>query len=331
VGLIPASQLYDFSYSVLQESSMNWNRYCLYGNAETPQKHRRYGILASYNSFTPQDIDLSNSTTAKKTAWVSVNKSPYAYPNTKTFEQCRVFYGYNKMPFEAGLYINGEFSDSGAYSPAGELKQIRWSFNKPVSKIKLEFEGKSSPEIYGIALDGRSGVAVDNVAMRGCAGLVFTKMNPELFRELAVQLNVKLIILQFGGNIVPNIRTDYSYYENWFYKQLEFIRTNAPDAQIIIIGVADMSMKKNDRYVSYPNIELVRDALKNAAFKANAIYWDTYEAMGGKNSMPSWVFAHPALAGTDFVHFNRLGINIIANMFYNAFIYEYKQYKKQVK
>ena len=64
-----------------------------------------------------------------------------------------------------------------------------------------------------------------------------------------------------------------------------------------------MSMKERNRYVSYPNIEKVRDALKQASFSAGAAYWDMFEAMGGRNSMPSWVFAQPPLASTDFVHF----------------------------
>jgi len=71
--------------------------------------------------------------------------------------------------------------------------------------------------------------------------------------------------------------------------------------------------------------------MKNAAFKADCGYWDLYEAMGGKNSMPSWVFAEPPLATTDFVHFNAKGAKIISKMFYNAFIFEYQQYLKSKK
>lgn len=326
VGLVPARQVYDFKYSVFHDASENWNRYTLYGFVDTLIKHKRYGILASFSSFTHQPFDTSKQNPSLVNAWISVKKSPYAYGNTKKFDQCRLFYGYNEKSFSASLYVDGEVADSGTYPATNHLKQIRWAFNEPVDNIKIEFKGKQSPEVYGLALDGFSGVAVDNVAMRGCAGLVFTKMNPSLFSEMVKKLDVKLMILQFGGNIVPNIRSDYKFYENWFYSQLNYIRTNAPDVQIIVIGVSDMSMKKGDKYITYPNLELVRDALKKATFRANAIYWDMYEAMGGKNSMPSWVFANPPLAGTDFVHFNPKGAQIIANMFYNALLFEYNQY-----
>jgi hypothetical protein len=142
------------------------------------------------------------------------------------------------------------------------------------------------------------------------------------------ELNVKLIILQFGGNVVPHITDNYKYYEKWFYSQLKLLEEIAPGVPVIVIGVADMSMKKKDRYVSYPNIEKIRDALKNATFKADAVYWDMYEAMGGQNSMPSWVFAEPPLASTDFVHFTPKGAKIISQMFYNSFIYEYNRYEQ---
>jgi hypothetical protein len=64
--------------------------------------------------------------------------------------------------------------------------------------------------------------------------------------------------------------------------------------------------------------------------RADAVYWDMFEAMGGRNSMPSWVFADPPLASSDFVHFNVRGSKIIAQMFYNSLIYEYNLYKTNV-
>jgi lysophospholipase L1-like esterase len=164
--------------------------------------------------------------------------------------------------------------------------------------------------------------------MRGSSGLVFTKMDKTILRDHYKALNVKLIILQFGGNVVPHITNDYGYYERLFHSQLVRIKQMLPDVAIIVIGVADMSMKKRDRYVSYPNIEKIRDAMKKATFDAGCIYWDMYEAMGGKNSMPSWVFANPPLASKDFVHFNTRGARIIAHMFYNSLMYEYNVYKK---
>ena len=162
--------------------------------------------------------------------------------------------------------------------------------------------------------------------MRGSAGLVFSKIDPDLLKEMYDSLNVKLLLLQFGGNVVPYITDNYAYYERWFYRELSHLKSLVPDMSIIVIGVADMSMKEKDKYVSYPNLVNIRDALRSASFRADCAFWDMYGAMGGYNSMPSWVWAQPPLATADFVHFNEKGARVLAEMFYNAFIHDYNIY-----
>ena len=104
-----------------------------------------------------------------------------------------------------------------------------------------------------------------------------------------------------------------------------------PDLSIIVIGVADMSVREKDYYVTYPNLEHIRDALREAAFRADCAFWDMYSAMGGRNSMPSWVFAQPSLASSDFVHFNERGARVLAEMFYNAFMHDYIAYVRSLE
>jgi lysophospholipase L1-like esterase len=328
VGFVPVEQPYDFSFSIRQESSDNWLLYTLYGDRDTTISRNRYGALASFCRFIPDGDSVSHNSKTQE-AWVSFSPSPYSYSKTRQFQQCRVFYSYNPAPFITELYVNRDLVDADMYPPVSTLKTIRWVFEKPVNHIKIVFKGSASPDIYGIALDGRSGIAVDNIAMRGSSGLLFSKMDQERLKAHYKELNVELIILQFGGNVVPNITESYSYYENLFSAQLKRIRQIMPDVAIIVIGVADMSIKDKDRYISYPNIEKIRDAMKKATLDAKGVYWDMYKAMGGKNSMPSWVFANPPLASKDFVHFNAHGAKIIANMFYNALMSEYSQYKKR--
>jgi len=75
-------------------------------------------------------------------------------------------------------------------------------------------------------------------------------------------------------------------------------------------------------------LEDVRDMMKKYTQKSGAAYWDMYEAMGGRNSMPEWVKAKPKLATNDYTHYTSRGARLIANMFYNALLYEYQLYKK---
>ena len=194
----------------------------------------------------------------------------------------------------------------------------------------LKFKGKDSPDVYGIAVDGTKGVAVDNIPLRGSSGTIFTGLDFRHLKNFYSALNTELLILQFGGNVMPYMKSqkDITNYGHWFYSNLLTLKRLNHGVSILVIGMSDMSVKEKEKYVTYPNLEKVRDALKKATFKAGCAYWDMYEAMGGKNSMPSWVFADPPLASKDFVHFQPKGAMIIANMFYNAFIYEYNEYNR---
>ena len=51
--------------------------------------------------------------------------------------------------------------------------------------------------------------------------------------------------------------------------------------------------------------------------------------MGGENSIASFVNSDPPLASTDYVHFTNLGVNLVAEMFLNALMVEYRLYESQ--
>ena len=74
------------------------------------------------------------------------------------------------------------------------------------------------------------------------------------------------------------------------------------------------------------------NTVKQASFNAGGAYWDIFEAMGGKNSMPLWVESKkPILAASDHVHFSRAGARKVADWFYNALISDYNEFKKTEK
>ncbi len=328
IGLIPVVDVAP-SFSIKKEVSGKWKRYTGYGRKDSLVKHNKYGVMASFSRFSP--IKKNSKKIKGYEAWIKLGKSNLAYTNARKYDQCRIFYSNNSDSVFTKFYADEKLVDSGFLSPADSLCIKRVKFDKPPENLRLEFKGKDSPDIYAIALDGNSGIAVDNIALRGSSGTIFTKMDLNLLKQFYDKLNVKLLILQFGGNVMPYIKTEKAYkdYGRWFCSQLRTLKRIKPDITIIVIGLSDMSIKQNGSYVTYPNLKNVRDALKQATFDAGCAYWDMYEAMGGRNSMPSWVFAEPPLASKDFVHFLPKGARIIANMFYNAFIYEYNGFIKQ--
>jgi hypothetical protein len=320
-GIVPVVELYN-SMAVNRTLSGSWQRYALFGSSSAV-KHSRYGAMASFSRFRPPVRDSIRNDSVMYNASVTMSSSSYP------FSQVRLFAGNAYAP------VSVEFVSKGTVirrdSIGSSMKVL--SCNPGNSEITLNFSGYDSPDIYAVDLSSGSGVMVDNIPMRGSSGTVFTKINSGQLQQMYSSLNVELFILQFGGNVMPYIKSEQECiaYGNWFYGQLALLKKIRPSACIVVIGPSDMSYKDKEFYVTYPLLPKVRDVLKEAAFKAGGAYWDMYEAMGGHNSMPSWVAANPPLAAPDYTHFSPRGARLVGEMFYNALIWEYQLWKKQAK
>jgi lysophospholipase L1-like esterase len=325
IGLQPAVQLYGYQMSLRHTASDSWLRYTAFGNADSTLNHNRFGVLGSFARFSPYPDRIDADTVVSK-AWITLEQSRRTYRLTRMFRDCRIYYGNATQPVYFEVYSDGKLFDADYLEVSDGLQVKSWTFDETPEDLTFTFQSTCSPDFYGIALDGEWGLSVDNVPLRGSAGLVFSKMDEELLKQMYDSLNVRLLLLQFGGNVVPYISDNYAYYEQWFSRELTHLKSLVPGLSIIVIGVADMSVREKDRFVTYPNLENIRDALRNAAFSSDCAFWDMYSAMGGRNSMPSWVNAQPPLATSDFVHFNERGARVLAEMFYNAFMHDYRSY-----
>jgi hypothetical protein len=322
IGLFPVVAVNPASISFVYDISDNWQRYTPLQNAESS---KRYGVLLNCARIS----GLGNPPSAKGKeveAWINLKHPNTSYHLAQRFKQCQVYYGYNNAPMMVELKQNDSIVDAEIIPSANRVNRLKWNFNHSAKNITISFKATQTPDVYAISLDGHTGIAVDNIPVRGSSGLEFTKSNPLFLSEFYNMLNVKMLIMQFGVNVVPNVRTDYSYYREAFFQQLKSLKLNHPNMPIIVIGVSDVSRNGANGLESYPNIELIRDAQKSAAFAAGCAFWDMYEAMGGKNSMPSWVNANPALAQKDYTHFNPVGARIIGEMFYRALMIEYERF-----
>ncbi|GAB5538281.1 MAG: hypothetical protein Salg2KO_03840 [Salibacteraceae bacterium] len=329
LGMVPAS--HNNQVKLLRhETSDNWWWYPSFFKSGADGATDGYGALTSYATYTPYPTDSSLNGKEINKAWVSYDVSRCIFNNAKKFKQVKLFYGpvYDAVRFTFPIK-DTTFTDYMKGRKA--MNVVKLDFNDLLSTIELKFESKISPQIFGVSLESPTGVQVNNIAMRGSSGTVFRKTDKELFGMMHVELNTSLIILQFGGNVMPYLRDeqhakDYGY---GFRKEIEWIKEAVPGVAVLVIGPSDMSRKVEDYYETYPLLESVRDELKHAAFSAGAGYWDMYEAMGGKNSMPSWVGADPALAVSDYTHFSPRGARVISEFFFKALMIEYDAYNNQ--
>ncbi len=293
----------------------NWRHQHVMQSTESQAGTLSYGIMGQTSYFTDQP---------PKFATIRYKLSGLSYPTARGYNWVRLFLGKSETPLAIELYGKDTLILADSFVPDEELNVFGFVLPYTPTDITFRFRSRQSPNFYAIALDATTGITVDNIAWRGSSGAHFSKIDELLLQYFFHQLNVRLIIFQFGVNVVKNVTKEYRWYEDLLVAQLEHLRKAAGDIPIIVVGVSDMSQKVEGGYQSYPNIPAIRDAQRNAAFRTGCVYWDTYEAMGGKNSMPAWVFANPPLANKDFVHFNARGNKIIAQMLYQAIMKDYE-------
>ena len=191
-------------------------------------------------------------------------------------------------------------------------------FLLPDSTTKCEIHLQGKGNVYGISLETDKGVIVDNIPMRGCSGNIFTKIDSTQLSDFYRETNTKLIILQFGGNMIPqteNPSTIRGYVRSTMRQQVRYLRACAPEASILFIGPSDMSTNIDGQMTTYPLVPYMDQQFRKMAQEEGIAYWSMYDAMGGKGSMVRWV--ENGLAGSDYVHFTRAGANKIGKQLYH--------------
>jgi lysophospholipase L1-like esterase len=332
LGLRPAVQPYDFVFSAVQTNSGNWVRYPIYGKVDTLVQHNNYGVMGAFSRFAPLTFDsIPFQRNTLHEAELSIAKSNISYNRTREYKRLRLFYGNAKSPVTLQLFVSEVLVFSGTLKPDLDYDVLSIVLPEATDNVTLKFSGYDSPDVYGIELVDTTGIIVDNIALRGSSGTIFTQTDFKHSTKMYKDLNPGLFILQFGGNVMPYIKDQKAIdnYGRWFASQIKRLKQSCPNAAVIVIGPSDMSTKDKDKYVTYDYLPAVVEALKQAAFSTGSGYWDMYRAMGGYNSMPGWVNAEPPLAQPDYVHFSPRGSTLISNMFYNAFMLEYNNFLKE--
>jgi len=325
-GLVPAYQVIPTG-AVHQYKSDNWLRYTAYGNKDTTLQHKNYGLLASFSRFNPPPDSIENSDTL--TAWLEIQPATFGYSHLKTFSQMSMLLGGNTKPVEISITVDSSVLVFKETLKANTFnRKLIVKFNKTPSSVLITFKGLDSPNVYSLSFEGKSGIIVDNIPLRGSSGTLFRRINKELLIRQYANEPIKLVILQFGGNSIPytNSKKQAEKIGNYLRSNIHYLKSILPNASFLVIGPSDMSTKIKSEFVTYPILEFVRDQVQKAAHAEGAAYYDMYEVMGGKNSMPSWVTAEPPLAGPDYVHFTTKGAAKMAALFYTALKKDYEKY-----
>jgi alginate O-acetyltransferase complex protein AlgI len=302
-----------YSKSIFIRSSSNWKRYNYLSFRNREIGNNELGPFMTLCRYLPPGTRSDKPVKAS----VRIVPSVFADSAAATFEKLRVFYKNIQDSLNITVWEGEHLIFQNTLKPSGEIMEFTTKLHK-ISDLRIEFEGYVSPDIYGMSIESNTGVVVDNIAQRGSAGMEFTMVGKENLKNLYEKLKPGLFILNYGLNIVRNIREDYSYYENGMIRQLKLLNEICPGVPVLVISLTDMGFREGDSIKSFPNIPKIRDAQKHAAEKAGVAFWDSYEAMGGKYSSVRWSEKKPPLMQKDYVHFTYPGADTISKMLFQA-------------
>ena len=325
------------SQTTSHSSSGALTRYILFGHKDDEADHGRYGPLAQFAK-----LDGEATITIQKR-----KERKHAFSHVGGYKVIRLLTNKNAR-LKTKLNVNRTFveivgeDDEGnpkekrvtKVVDAGEptvdtyskLKVYTWKLEDTTSVAKLFMSGYG--EIYAISADGSYGVAVDNVAMRGSSGTIFHRMDSELLAESYKAMNAQLIIMEYGGNMVPGTHAgNIEWTKKIITRQIQAVQKANPDADILFIGPADMARQKDGEWQTYSGLAMTIKALREVALENGAAYWDMHRVMGGNGSMIKWVNKEPALGFTDHIHFTRRGAAYMGDLFCAALRMHYDFFK----
>jgi lysophospholipase L1-like esterase len=334
-GLVPFFNVYH-TMTFKQTLSEQFKRYTSFGDVSKDVKHRSYGVMGSFARFTKIETSDSLIDAMEETeAWMEISPSNSAYGHARTYNKVSLYYGNCKRPIYMEVHKDGELIHADSLTGTKSVNVVELSFASTPATLRYTFKGKYSADFYCVNLEGAGGINVDNIAMRGASGTFVNSLDQTQLRYFYDRFGAELFIMQFGGNTVPSLQkakdpekaTDN--YTNHFASQLKSLKKMRPDAAIVVIGPSDMSTKTEDEWKTFEILPYLVKKMKEVTKANGAAYWDMYTAMGGENSMPTWV--EKDLAGPDYTHFSPGGARYISEMFYEALIYEYQKYVKKEK
>ena len=310
VGNVPSA-------SISRSASGGFVQYTMYGDSTTVRAgHNRYGVMA-------QVVQMTGGGTVS----IKITSNKNARERVKSFESVTLLYGRPGNGFQARAVSDALKPQAETQKGDGGVRKMTWHFGQPVQKATLILKGDA--EIYGLSADGDTGVQVDNIPLRGCSGTIFTRISKPLMADCLSLLEARLIILQFGGNYMPVVRSTQviEKYQEQIQKQIQYFHEVAPEARILFIGPSDMGKSVKGRIVTWPRLPEMVDSLKATVLRNDAAYWDLYRMMGGENSMGQWVKHNPPYAGPDYIHFTPAGAQKVGDALSRSFLTYYDYYR----
>jgi lysophospholipase L1-like esterase len=206
------------------------------------------------------------------------------------------------------------------YAPGDSLQRQR-----SMSSVSYSIQGISSGTLlYGVALEGVSGVSVDNFSMRGSAGYTIGQIPQATLQQFAALRPYDLIVIHFGLNVANSKQSNYSGYTKNMAQAINNLRQAFPQTSILVVGMPDRDQRSQSGLHTMKGVEQLVAYQQIMASDCRVSFFNLFQAMGGRDSMKGLV--ERGMANKDYTHINFKGGRYLARFLYDALMAGYHSY-----
>ena len=179
---------------------------------------------------------------------------------------------------------------------------------------------------FGVVLERDTpGVVLDALGVQGARIRFLDKQDDAHWAEQLAWRKPDLLIYEFGANESG---------DGFLYSMADYHRTMKdvlaqgqralPESSCLVIGAMDRAAKVGDEIVSLRVIPAIVEEQRTTAAELGCAFFDTYTAMGGARSMPTWV--RRGLGQADMTHPTAIGSEVIGNWVFRALMKAYNEH-----
>lgn len=310
VGFVPFTSPVSRLRPTIEHKYKGWTTYSIMERSPSPFQ---YGISGCV--FVP-----------KPDAYVTFKVPRFLKWNTlKGYAQIRLFYHANQDGF-ALIQTDNRTPERISLKSGVGIQQVELN-TSDFQSITIQHKDLPPVVYYGASLEGKAGIYIDNFSLRGNSGTGLLKISSNMLSATDSFQHYGLIIIEYGLNVSGGNTAGLALYEKEMEKTIEHLQVSFPEAGILIMGISDRGRKTgNGEIQSMPQVKTIREQQRKLAVKYGLLYWDTFEAMGGNNSITQLV--EKGWAEKDYTHLTFAGGRKIAGMISKALIFEIENRKK---
>lgn len=212
------------------------------------------------------------------------------------------------------------------------IKRLRFPREAYEKSRDLNMRLGRNHHLYALSFNDSTGICVDNLPYRGNSGYIFSPQQRAFLSESYRLSDVKLIIYQFGANLIPYNttpgqtdsirRAELAYYRKLLLQEITYLHAVAPTMPVCIVSIpprpVDARRDMEEEYNRRAALRVVYDIQREVALGTGCVFWDLWALT---KDHPEWI-------SSDRIHFSDAGADMVGKMLYKSFITDYYRFVK---